>query len=207
MADHGPLAAVNRTPIADVEARELADTGIADDELMQAPLKHPPPREAHLREIFSHGRSRSDQRKKDSVAGYAPAAFDGNLGVEHYNGLALGTLADARQLEHSRRFLPGNVALKYPLSRSGQYHAVVAHAAHLLSARASAHRQHGNQHTDRAGDTDDDGQDRRDPLGHSRQIHEQYAEKLPDEVHWSAQTPREALHRSSRVKDTVCRGQ
>src|ERR1700722_17417503 len=188
MADHGPLAAVNRTPIADVEARELADTGIADDELMQTPLKHPPPREAHLREIFSHGRSRSDQRKKDSVAGYAPAAFDGKLGVEHYNGLALGTLADARQLEHSRRFLPGNVALKYPLSRSG-------------------HRQEGTHPTDRPGDTDDDGQDRRDPLGHSRQIHEQYAEKLPDEVHWSAQTPREALHRSSRVKDTVCRGQ
>jgi hypothetical protein len=47
--DDGPVAAVNRTPSADFEARELASAGVAGDEFMETRLKHPAAREVYLR--------------------------------------------------------------------------------------------------------------------------------------------------------------
>src|ERR1700734_1801017 len=183
MTDHGPVGAVNRSPIADLETGELASAGVARDEFMEPRLKHAAAREAHLGSVLGHGRHGSDQRKIDSIAHHATAPFNGDLGLGDDDGLAPSTLEDARQLENGGGFLPGDVALPRPRTRRDQDDTVGANIAHLLSTRTGAHGEHGDEYSHGAGDPDDDGQYGCHALSDSREVHEQHGETLSGDGH------------------------
>jgi hypothetical protein len=90
VSDDGPIAAVNWAAITDFETGELASAGVAGDELMQALLKHAPTGEMYFRPVSGYVWSDSNERKKDSVTRDAPAALNGNYGLEDDDRLTVG---------------------------------------------------------------------------------------------------------------------
>ena len=169
-ADDRPVDAVHRPPGAELEAAELADTGVAGDELMQPASKHAPLGQAKLRHQRRQVAAEPDQRKEDPLAGHAPAGFERHQGVEYHDGLTIDVLAYAGHVAQRGGLILCDAALK-TLTGMGNDHAIVAGVRQFLATRAGADGEHGDQHAHRAGHAHHDGQDRAEPLPHAREIY------------------------------------
>src|SRR5215813_9131705 len=136
--------------------------------------------------------SHADEREERPPARDLPTRFDDHDGLKVDGGLPVAALLDSREVAHGLRLIAGDAALDAAGTVAVQDHVVLAYAGQRLPAGAAAHRQHRDQHGNRAGDADDDRQDRTEALPDSGEAHEQQRPKLSGETH-AARWPASAV--------------